>query len=131
MNEWMSGVSAIPDSEGVGSPDRRSLDYADIEVGDVLGQGGSSDVFEATVAGVDGPIALKEPRLQVTVTRRQVESFLEEAERWAAVDDHPNVVGVVDWSGTPVPWIALEHMDGGTLRARLDAEEGIGLAEAL
>jgi serine/threonine protein kinase len=57
-----------------------------------------------------------------------VSSFVEEAETWDKIDDHDHIVGVLDWDSEPVPWIALEYMDGGSLQDRLGE---LSVAEAL
>ena len=106
------------DGDRVPSPDRRDLSYDAFEPGDPIGRGGNADVSIAQLP--DGlRIALKEPRFQGTLRTETVESFLAEAETWATIDEHPHVVGLIDWGGTPLPWIAMEYMDGGSLADRL------------
>jgi hypothetical protein len=93
-----------------------SLSYADLETEERLGRGGSADVFRATTtAGEPMEVALKEPRFQGTLHEETLRRFEREAETWAKLDDHDHVVGVVDWGLDPLPWIAMEYMDAGTL----------------
>jgi cell division GTPase FtsZ/tRNA A-37 threonylcarbamoyl transferase component Bud32 len=101
------------------------LTYDDLEPIEPIGRGGNADVFRARVTGTDdGPIvALKEPRTSGTLHRETVERLLEEAETWSKLDDHDHVVGVVDFGSDPLPWIAMEYMDGGNLAERLAGEE--------
>jgi len=96
------------------------VDYDVLSRGERIGSGGRADVFEATVPSPDGPatVALKEPRFSGTLHADVGEQFVEEAKRWARLDDHDHVVGVVDWGVEPLPWIAMEYMDGGTLDER-------------
>lgn len=84
-----------------------------------IGSGGTADVFRAR--NPDGEVvALKTPRVPdlQTVDTDVFERFLREAEVWSQLDDHPNVVSVHDWGSQPVPWIALEFCDDGTLGER-------------
>ncbi|QLC35565.1 protein kinase (plasmid) [Halarchaeum sp. CBA1220] len=122
--EW----ERIPDPESISSPERRNVNYADIDVDERIGTGGHADVSVATADGTR--LVLKEPRLQGTVSQETYEAFLDEAETWARLDDHANVVGVVDWGADQLPWIAMEYMDGGSLRERIDAES-LSTMEAL
>ena len=95
-------------------PDR-TLDYDALVRGNRVGWGGHADVHKATVEGDDLTVALKEPRFSGTLHREVGERFVDEAKTWAKIDDHDHVVGVVDWGKRPVPWIAMEYMDGGDL----------------
>jgi serine/threonine protein kinase/SepF-like predicted cell division protein (DUF552 family) len=117
----------------VASPPATTLAFADIRVGDRLGGGGNADVFEAS-ARIDGRehnIAIKEPRVEGTIAVEEMTELLEEAELWQSLDAHEHIVGVVDWGETPKPWIAMEYMDGGTLRQRLDTVGPPPIAEAI
>ncbi|PSQ17544.1 hypothetical protein BRD00_07530 [Halobacteriales archaeon QS_8_69_26] len=107
-----------------------SLTYDDIQRGEVIGRGGNADVYQATVdIGVgEAVIAVKEPRFRNTLDADTVESFLEEAETWASLDDHEAIVGVVDWGSRPLPWIAMEYMDAGDLGDRAGT---LGIDQAL
>ncbi len=97
-----------------------SLSYGAIQRGERLGSGGTADVYRARVrtgAGDPLTIALKEPRFDGGYGADVDEEFEHEAETWENLDDHDNVVGVVDWGTDPHPWIAMEYMDGGPLTA--------------
>jgi serine/threonine protein kinase len=110
-----------PPSGAVASPPAADLDYDDLDLGAPLGATGKTTVFEARVRGSAGPdrVAVKQPDLSATLDRGTVDRFVEEAEVWAGLDDHPHVVGVVDYGTEPVPWIAMEFMDGGSLADRV------------
>ncbi len=103
---------------------RPSLSYEDITLGDPLGRGGNADVYYATAATPQGEIelAVKEPRMGggETLDTRVVERMMTEAETWQQLDGHDHVAGVVDYGTRPLPWIAMEHMDGGHLGERAD-----------
>lgn len=75
---------------------------------------------KATLPTPDGDVtlAIKEPRMSGTLHSDAVERMLEEAETWDKLDDHNHIVGVVDYGSTPIPWIAMEYLDGGHLGNR-------------
>jgi serine/threonine protein kinase len=63
-----------------------------------------------------------------------VERLLQEAETWDQLDSNDHIVGVVDWGSRPVPWIAMEHMDGGHLGEKItemDTEQALWTAIAI
>ena len=135
--------SRIPELSAFASPPRRELDYHSIDVGQSpVDAGGQGIVSEATVPGDGLPdrVALKEPSQPGTLTDDIVDAFLDEASTWAMLDEHEretprwagseHVVGIVD-TGTDLPWIAMEYMDGGDLADRLDGTGGLPLDEAL
>ena len=104
-----------------GAPDC-SLDYDDLDQGELIGRGGNANVYRATAPGPDGEltIALKEPHLDGTLHTETVERVMDEAETWSKLDGHDHVVGVVAYGADPLPWIAMEYMDGGHLGERID-----------
>jgi len=91
--------------------------YDDFEKEELIGSGGNADVYRAvaTVDGEEWTIALKEPRVQGTLHTEAIERFVSEAETWDKLDDHANIVSVVDYGSAPMPWIALEYMESGGL----------------
>jgi hypothetical protein len=97
-----------------------SVEYDALTDVEPIGGGGNADVTKATVATPDGDVtlAIKEPRTSGTLHADHVERLLQEAETWDRLDDHDHVVGVVDYGSDPLPWIAMEYMDGGHLGAR-------------
>lgn len=112
----------IPDVTTVQSPPQESLEYDQLELGEQLGQGASGVVYRAAYRrdGETVPVALKVPNFEGTITQPVIEDFEQEAETWSALASRDHVVGVVDSGTQPRPWIAMELMDGGTLRERLD-----------
>ncbi|WP_245835461.1 serine/threonine-protein kinase [Natronolimnobius baerhuensis] len=110
----VSAVGSTIATEIPGAPDLEFA-YDRLDRDESIGRGGNADVYCATVT-VDGTthtVALKEPRIQGTIGTQVVEEFTQEAETWAKLDDHDHIVGVIDWGSQPLPWIAMEHMDGG------------------
>ncbi len=100
-----------------------------------IGIGGLADVYEARRD--DGAtVALKVPRLASFETLN-AEEFLKEAELWMKLD-HPHIVKPYEYGAKPYPWIAMELMEGGSLRAKVgrlplhqSLKIGIGVAQAL
>jgi hypothetical protein len=99
-------------------PDQFSVAYEDIDKGDTLGSGGNADVYRAAIDGAELPVALKEPRMSGTLHTDTIEAILAEAETWEKLDDHDHIVDIVDYDSQPLPWIAMEYMDGGPLDDR-------------
>jgi serine/threonine protein kinase/NACalpha-BTF3-like transcription factor len=95
-----------------------------------IGAGGNADVVLTWLPTADGavPLAVKRLRMNGTVRTETVERLLEEAETWDRLDDHDHVVGVVDYGSEPLPWLAMEYMDGGHLGERAG---DMGLDQAL
>jgi serine/threonine protein kinase len=109
-SETGGGPSEIPQAPVV------SFTYDEVEKIEPIGSGGNADVYKATYDGET--IALKEPRLQGTLHTDVAERFMKEAETWDRLDDHEYIVGVIDYSSEPLPWIAMEYMDAGHLGER-------------
>lgn len=105
-------------------------EFEDFEKVDLIGSGGNADVHRAriTVDGDENIVALKTPRMHnyETVDTSFFDKFVKEAETWNKIDDHENIVSVLDWGRKPHPWIALEYMDAGNLRDKtpLSVERG-------
>lgn len=119
--------SKIPNTTVYEKPARRDISYRAISGGSKIDSGGFAEVSVTTID--DTRIAVKEPNVEGTVARETIDSFLEEAEVWAQLDDHEHIVNVIDW-GSRSPWIALEYVDGGSLETRR-AGGGFGTLEAL
>jgi len=118
------GVPTTPRPEG-------GISYDALEKRGVLGTGGNATVYEARfraseAEGAPQVVALKQPH--ATAGSAVADRFLAEAETWSRLDDHDGIVRVLDWGRSPEPWLALEFMDGGSLR---DRSAGLGLGEAL
>jgi serine/threonine protein kinase len=116
--------SGRPPNEIPETPDV-DIQYAQLEIGERIGAGGNADVFRARLPTPDGftDIAVKQPRIDGTIGQQIVEQFIEEAETWAQLDDNDYIVGVVDFGSEPMPWIAMEYMDGGDLQGLIQQTE--------
>jgi len=102
-----------------------ALGHDDLTGREVLGRGGDDEVYRATVdeGGRTHQVAVTELPADVPDER-----FAAAVERWATVDDHDHVVDVVDWGTDPVPWVAAEYADGGSLA---DLGDGVDLPRAV
>jgi serine/threonine-protein kinase len=83
---------------------------------ELLGSGGSSDVYKAHDSRLDRHVALKVfPAIQVT---REFRARFERESRAAASLNHPNIATVYEVGEADALWfIAIEFVDGMTLRA--------------
>jgi hypothetical protein len=99
-----------------------TVEYASLTDKVAIGSGGNADVTRAVLSRSDGNIelAIKEPRISGTLHTDTVDRILNEAETWDKLDDHDHIVGVVDYGSTPIPWIAMEYMDGGHLGEKIN-----------
>lgn len=123
------GGRELPVPDSIPTADRIEADFDDFTDETPVGSGGNADVYRARYPG-SGPdtVALKQPRFAGTIDTAGFDRFLKEAETWSKLDDHDHIVGVLDWGSEPLPWIALEYMDGDGLEDRLGE---ISTAEAL
>jgi hypothetical protein len=124
----------IPDT--IPQPPNVAVSYADLTSKEPIGKGGNADVTKAVLPTDDGNItlAIKEPRMAGTLHTDQAEKMLQEAETWDNLDDHDHIVGVYDYANTPVPWIAVEYMDGGHLGEQpedMDTKQALWTAIAI
>jgi serine/threonine protein kinase len=87
----------------------------EFDVDDRLDQSNDTEVTLVSLADTEIPAIKKSTVQGATIGRGATEAMIEEAETWASVDDHPNVVSVYGWGGTPYPWILVEYVDGGDL----------------
>ena len=87
------------------------------EIRRVIGRGGMATVYQAYESDLDRDVALKELTLGAGSGREAARRFLREA-RLAGSFSHPNIVTVHEYfehGGTP--YIAMEYLVRGTLRA--------------
>lgn len=109
--------STVPD----GPPPEAAVDLGtgiqnelpEYEADQQLDQSNGTEVTLVSLTDPEIPAVKKSTVQGATVGRAATEAMLDEAETWASVDDHPNVVSVYGWGGTPYPWIMVEYVDGG------------------
>ena len=80
------------------------------EVIERVGSGGNADVHKVRLEDSGEISALKIPHWQGTLPKETMEKFVDEAETWSKLDDHENIVEVIDWGSVPYPWMLLEYM---------------------
>jgi len=124
-----------PPDEIPDSPDF-PIEYRALTEEEPIGTGVNADVTRVTVQASEIliPVAIKKPRMGGTLHAEDVERMLGEAETWESLDDHDHTVGVVDYGDEPMPWIAMEYMDGGHLGERagvLDMPQALWTAIAV
>ena len=86
----------------------------------LIGSGGFANVYEGT--NIDGlAIAVKVPQVKFdeTVDSTVLKKFSSEAEIWEKLE-HENIVGIYESGIRPVPYIAMELMDGGSLKQLME-----------
>lgn len=109
-----------PPTDTLPAPPDLSVEYGSLTQKQQIGSGGNAHVTRASHPAPDGDvtIAIKEPQVSGTLLKDQVDRMLTEANTWSKLDDHRHIVSVIDYAGQPVPWIAIEYMDGGHLGER-------------
>src|SRR3712207_4775823 len=81
-----------------------------------IGEGASAVVFAARHSRLMRREALKIVKPEFRVSSGHLSRFLEDAQA-AAILDHPNIVRVHDVEEEPIPFIAMEFVEGTTLEA--------------
>jgi acyl-CoA hydrolase len=107
-------ASSVSENDVEPTPDI-DITYDDIEKHEPIGSGGNADVYKATVSGEGIDIAVKQPRMSGTIHNETIDRILDEAQKWQKLDDHDNIVDVIDYGSEPIPWIAMELMNKGHL----------------
>jgi outer membrane protein assembly factor BamB len=121
--------------ESSGGLDIEDATYEEFERVEPIGSGGNADVYKARLASDSSEfVALKIPRMADgdTVDADAFSEFIDEAEIWNDIDDHPRIVSVHTWGSNPFPWIAVEYMDSGDLSQQsLTTDEAFAELEGL
>ncbi|MBI2931135.1 MAG: protein kinase [Planctomycetes bacterium] len=94
--------------------------FRNLEILEVLGQGGMGIVYKARQTGLDRRVALKILSPKLAGDPEFARRFTREAKALAILD-HPNIVRVIDY-GTErnLYYLVMEYVDGVTLRALLN-----------
>lgn len=106
--------------------------FPDLEIGELLGQGGMGAVYRATQTRLDRNVALKIIRPESAEDRSFAERFNREARTLARLN-HPNIVAVYDFGEVTLTnergdkqrlyYFLMEYVDGANLRQLLHAGE--------
>jgi|GEM_PF-4661300 len=65
-------------------------------------------------------VVLERLSVDGTVHNEAIDAFVDRAETWGGLASHDHVLGVAGYGTAPVPWLAVEFPDGGTLAGRSD-----------
>jgi len=104
------GAGALPD------PARLAEYFPQLEILELLGQGGMGAVYKARQAGLDRLVALKILPPQAGCDPGFAERFNREARALAKLS-HPNIVAVYDFGQTHgLHYLIMEYVDGPNLR---------------
>jgi outer membrane protein assembly factor BamB len=114
---------SIPPASAVDAVRAGAFEYAQIDrdAREKIGSGLTSRVYRQSHPETGESIAIKEPDLSEdeSIQRPVFARYEREAEHWEALDDHANIVDLIDYGFEPKPWIAMEYLSGGTLEAYL------------
>lgn len=97
-----------------------------------IGSGASGQVYLAEDVNLRRQVAVKLLHLGLANDEAFLRRFRAEA-RFIANLNHPNIVAVYDWSesDSEEPYLVLEYLAGGSLRALLDNGARLGISQAL
>jgi len=94
---------------------------ASYEIGPLLGSGGMGEVYRARDVRLGRPVAIKVLRPESASSPDRLARFEQEA-RTASALNHPNVITIYDIGQVDaLPYIAMEFVEGRTLRSMLEA----------
>jgi serine/threonine-protein kinase len=95
-----------------------------------IGAGGMGDVYLAQQEPIDRTVAIKV--VAADKARSEEGRFLREAKLLSRLS-HPNIVALFDYGHTDTgePYLVMEHVDGGDLRARIIEDGPIDVAHAV
>ncbi len=95
-----------------------------------LGSGASAQVFLADDVTLRRRVAVKVLHPALADDDAFLRQFRAEA-RAAAALNHPNVMAVYDWGEDDGPYLVLEYLGGGSLRALLDRGRRLSVSQAV
>ncbi|HTY43020.1 MAG TPA: protein kinase, partial [Thermoanaerobaculia bacterium] len=99
-----------------GSPLSRGSRLGGFEIVAPLGAGGMGEVYRARDSRLGRDVAIKVLPQAMSSDPERLKRFEKEA-RAASALNHPNIVTIYETgSADGVPWIAMEHVEGETLR---------------
>jgi eukaryotic-like serine/threonine-protein kinase len=120
------------DSTGEG---RRKVLGGRYQLGNRLGAGATSTVFEAVDVQLERTVAVKVLHPSILIEPVMLRRFRAAAQTLAGLS-HPNVVAVYDWGeeevrGEQTAYLVMEHLAGGSLRAMIDRGRRLTPSQAL
>ena len=120
------GVSRTSDSTA-----RTKIIAGRYELQELIGTGGSAEVFQARDLRLNRPVAVKLLKPLLATDAEYLSRFEREATSSASLN-HPNVVAIYDYGqdGTQT-YLVMEHVTGGNLKERIVQRGRLSAAEAI
>ncbi len=118
------------------TPEELAEKFPQLEILELIGQGGMSAVYKARQPKLDRTVALKTLAPQLVQDAAFAERFSREARTLAKLS-HPHIVGIHDFGEADgLYYFVMEYVDGATLRevmraGRLSAADALGLVPQL
>jgi len=118
------------------APEKLAESFPQLEVLELIGQGGMGAVYKARQPGLDRTVALKILAPQLVQDPAFAERFSREARTLAKLS-HPHIVGIHDFGEADgLYYFVMEYVDGAALRevmraGRLSAADALGLVPQL
>ena len=129
VNATMEGVSGV--DEGPLQPGALPQRVGSFELIEEIGRGGMGIVYRARDLKLERDVALKRPNPELLTRPGFRKTFFGEA-RAASKLMHPNIVAVFEvFEANEVPWMAMELIDGASLRSMLAGRRRLPIREAL
>ena len=112
----IEGMESVAPNSPSRKPLARGARLGSFEIVGPLGAGGMGEVYRARDPRLGRDVAIKVLPMEVAADRDRLKRFEKEA-RSASALNHPNIVTIYETgSSDGVPWIAMEHVEGETLR---------------
>ncbi len=107
-----------PPATGVAPPPQRAIDYSELELQRLVGEGTFGKVYQARERSTNSRVAVKFLKKTFWLEPRAVEGLWNELKLVASVT-HPSIVRVLGWGKSPAggPFLVLEWIEGPTLAA--------------
>ena len=120
MSEGLGAPKPIDGKFDPPSAEELAQYFPQIEIVDVIGQGGMGAVYHARQSKLDRPVALKIIRPESAADPSFAERFAREARTLARLN-HPNIVSIHDFGEFQAGYyFVMEFVDGANLRQILD-----------
>lgn len=133
MSCWLGAPGAVPGEQSAGSPAAGCV-LGRYQLFAKLGSGGQAEVFLAVargMLGVDKVVVVKRARRERGQSPSQLGNFLDEA-RFSLRLNHPNLVHTYEvGEHEGQPFLAMEHIEGLSLRELFDSPRSRSFAPAI
>ena len=112
--------------EAIRNPPTFSIGWEELERDGLIASGGYADVYRAECSDSDRPVAIKVPSRDEehgsvgNLKDKIIHTEADRLQRLQNTNRHEHIVRLFGSGVTPISWLALEYMDGGTLAERAD-----------